>query len=471
MVKYTNETSDIKEVFFKDHSVSSEDIVPRFKVQSEEEAVDLIDISKPGDYISIINQNNLSEALIYRRKNSNEDVIESCKWDGVSSDTTWYNEKDVLFNLYNVNQLKGFQELVDSGITFENKEIRLQNNMDLGYHEWTPIGSVYDFKRENSENSIYSKYDIKIDGRHVFKGCFNGNDKIIYGLSITKKDGNSNFYGFFLAVQNATIKRIIFADVLLKSKESCISFAAVAGVANDSIFSNIHVSGNIHCTKPSGICGIAQNSVFYGCKNSAKLYASTTDKAGIIVGGICQQLTISKDMANILNGSGPKIFVNCINDGEIIIDAANSKYLWAGYFFGGTFYKPDMVTFSFVMEKCKVHDDASIIVKNSNDIDGECVFFGYRDELRVQSNNIGNSCKEDLLSGIIGRVDQYVEITVIRTTSSTMVNNMVVPGSINTLKSNRGEKVFKTIDADRISDNDCIYDLEPFFHYIKTIKI
>ena len=47
-------------------------------------------------------------------------------------------------------------------------------------------------------------------------------------------------------------------------------------------------------------------------------------------------------MANILNGSGPKIFVNCINDGEIIIDAANSKYLWAGYFFGGTFYKPDI---------------------------------------------------------------------------------------------------------------------------------
>jgi excinuclease ABC subunit C len=66
----------------------------------------------------------------------------------------------------------------------------------------------------------------------------------------------------------------------------------------------------------------------------------------------------------------------------------------------------------------------------------------------------------------------YIKINVRADYPEVYITRRIInDGSINTLKSNRGEKVFKTIDADRISDNDCIYDLEPFFHYIKTIKI
>ena len=48
---------------------------------------------------------------------------------------------------------------------------------------------------------------------------------------------------------------------------------------------------------------------------------------------------------------------------------------------------------------------------------------------------------------------------------------MVIPGTLNTLHSDVGENVFLTTDASPIRTEDCVYDLEPYFKYIKTVKI
>lgn len=459
--------------FYRDHVVTHDDVKHEYRVKTIDEANNLIDTIPNEEYISIPNINNLCEVHIYRKTNYDDSVNPNAIWDGVSSDKSWYDSSSRIFELSTANELKGLQQLVSEGVTFYNKEIKLVSNIDLAFKDWEPIGEFYKVSSEESNGVPYSKYDIIINDRHVFKGTFNGGGHIIYGLKISESRENCNFYGFFLGLKEAIVKNVVFADVLLKSDNSAISYSAVAGVAENCIFSNIHVSGNIECTKPSGLCSIAVDSVFYNCKNSARLKAKTSELTGIVVGGICQQFSISAEMVKHLEGNVPKVFVNCVNEGSIIIDGTNAKYLWAGHFFGGTFYRRGTLTFSFIMEKCKIHDDAHIYVTNMDKVASEVVYFGYNDNSSNESNNTTTSAisKEDLLCGLIGRVDIYVETTVIKTTLSTIVDTMVIPGTLNTLHSDVGENVFLTTDASPIRTEDCVYDLEPYFKYIKTVKI
>ena len=85
-----------------------------------------------------------------------------------------------------------------------------------------------------------------MDDNHVFKGTFNGAGHIIYGLKMRPDNEECNFYGFFLGLKEAIVKNIVFADVSLKSNNPAVSYSAVTGVAENCIFSNIHVSGNIN---------------------------------------------------------------------------------------------------------------------------------------------------------------------------------------------------------------------------------
>lgn len=455
--------------FYLDQIITHDDIRSDFRVNSVDEAHDLIDATDPGSYISIKNMNNLGEVLIYRRTDFDEEATDV--WDGKSSDISWYHKDDDLFFISKASQLKGLCTLVSNGVTFENKEVRLMENIDLAFHDWEPIGAVYTVDQEKSGVSRYCKYDINIDVQHVFRGTFNGGGHIIYGLKILSNHNKGNFCGFFTAVDNAFIKNVIFADVNIKSSDYRVSFSAVAGVARESIFSNISTSGLIECPKPSGICGAALDTAFYNCKNGVHLIAKTNQKCGLIAGGICQQFSLSKTLLDHLNGDTPKIFVKCFNEGSIEMDGTNAKYLWAGHFFGGTYYKRNVKDFSFIMEKCKIYPNTNISVINGDNVDHDMVFYGYLDGSAKKSNNIAPSCKADLLSGLIGRVDRYVDVTVIKTTSSTIIDNMVIPGTVNTQHSDIGEDTFITIDATAIASSDEVYDLEPFFKYIKTVKI
>lgn len=466
-----NDCPNIKP-FYYDQMVAHDDVKFPYRVRTVDEAAELIDTIPIGSYLSIPNINDLSQVHIYRRVEFNETTPEPAIWDGESTDVSWYDAKKKMLLVTTAAQLRGLHDLVAKGITFEGQEVRLGNNIDLGYHEWDPIGKMYQIhSSKNTSKHMYSKYDISIDIQHAFQGTFNGAGHIIYGLSIRKKPKDGNFHGFFLALEKATVKNVIFGYVNLSTVDSNTSFAAVTGVAENTIFSNIRVTGVISCSKPSGVCGIAIDSIFYECKNAARLIARTTQCVGLIAGGICQQITLSKQTIKDLKGKSPVIFKNCLNEGSIEMDGNNAKYLWAGHFFGGTFYKRDVANFSFTIEKCKISDDCRISVRNGDEVEGESVFYGYLDNNANQSNYIGATTKDDLLSGLIGRVDQYVDITVVRTTMSTIIDNMVVSGTVNTLHSEIGDKTFSTIDAEPITSDDCIYDLEPFFKYVKTVKI
>ena len=92
----------------------------------------------------------------------------SDNWDGVSSDTSWYNPSENEFHISSASELKGFSDLVNSGEhTFEGATIYLEKDIDLNGKSWIPIG----YGNPNFDNRI-------------FKGIFNGNGFKISNLHI-----------------------------------------------------------------------------------------------------------------------------------------------------------------------------------------------------------------------------------------------------------------------------------------------
>ena len=64
-------------------------------------------------------------------------------WDGKSATTDWYDEnKDAeSFSVDSAEDLKGLADLVSAGTDFSGKTITLADDVDLGDHEWAPIGA------------------------------------------------------------------------------------------------------------------------------------------------------------------------------------------------------------------------------------------------------------------------------------------------------------------------------------------
>lgn len=115
--------------------------------------------------------------------NESEDVMDGriTYWNGVDSDTSWFNDESTVFHLYNAAQLKGLADIVNSGISdFKDKVICLECNIDLCNYPWVPIGYGY-------FQPIF------------FCGIFDGNGHTIKNLFISTSKLTGTFFatGFF----------------------------------------------------------------------------------------------------------------------------------------------------------------------------------------------------------------------------------------------------------------------------------
>ena len=111
-------------------------------------------------------------------------------WDG-TADTSWYDENETKFHLKAAKQLAGMAKLVnDNTANFKDKTVYLDNDLDLGGHEWISIG--------NGANTAWGS----------FQGIFDGQSHVVYnlysheGLKSENKDNNNNLYrnGLFGAI-------------------------------------------------------------------------------------------------------------------------------------------------------------------------------------------------------------------------------------------------------------------------------
>ena len=85
-------------------------------------------------------------------------------WDGHSSDISWFSSSKTEYHIANAEQLKGLSDLVLVGNDFEGKTIILDNDIDLGYSSWQPIGgNTYNAARFNG---IFDGQNHKIKAVH-----------------------------------------------------------------------------------------------------------------------------------------------------------------------------------------------------------------------------------------------------------------------------------------------------------------
>ncbi len=143
----------------------------------------------------------------------------------------WYDETAKVYNIDNAAALTGLSLLVQSGITFEGKNVNLTADIYLneytdweqwtdkteGLTDWMPIGAA----------------------ETPFKGNFNGNGYSVYGMYISSSLDNLGLFGY---VENALIQNV---SVMFSFVSGESNVAAVCGHAVQSDFSNCHSNANI----------------------------------------------------------------------------------------------------------------------------------------------------------------------------------------------------------------------------------
>ena len=122
-------------------------------------------------------------------------------WDGETYDTSWYNTTDTEFEISTAAEFAGMAVIVNGSAenievdSFKGKTITLTEDINLNDKEWTPIGYM---------------------GKS-FKGTFDGNNKTVKNLTITKTLENAsanNGIGIFgrtdspAVIENLTIENV-----------------------------------------------------------------------------------------------------------------------------------------------------------------------------------------------------------------------------------------------------------------------
>src|SRR5690606_35097985 len=137
----------------------------------------------------------------------------------------WYNTKDSLFELRTLGQLRGFAELVNSGIDFHQQELRLANDIFLndttgwahweksppdGHEQWIPIGQE----------------------EKPFCGTFDGQGHTIAGLYINR--GTESYYqGLFGLVLDGRIRNVHVKASYIKAHDHVGGVAGMIGYTSE----------------------------------------------------------------------------------------------------------------------------------------------------------------------------------------------------------------------------------------------
>lgn len=168
------------------------------------------------------------------------------------------------YQIYNVNQLKWFRDLVNGTLTDgterkKNANAKLMADIDLQYEAWTPIG----------------KYDPWYNEDIVYAGTFDGNNHTISNLKV------EDVYcsGFFGNVADGHVKNLGIINADLKCSER--SIGVIAGMIFHADIKNCYAVGDLKLNA-FGNCKAAAGITNYGewssIKNSHTSYSKVFDE-------------------------------------------------------------------------------------------------------------------------------------------------------------------------------------------------
>ncbi len=166
-------------------------------------------------------------------------------WDG-TADTTWYNEEATEFALSDTAALAGLAELVDSGVDFTGKTIKLEADLDL--RAFDDAGNRVSFDPIGDAKGM------------AFTGTFDGQGHTIENLYQSGWDfgyewGSYGSIGLFGEVKDATVK-----NVTISGFDAQIEGGDIAGITGSAtgtcVFENITIEDSTFGTYNNGIGGI-----------------------------------------------------------------------------------------------------------------------------------------------------------------------------------------------------------------------
>ena len=203
-------------------------------------------------------------------------LVSGNSWDGTLSETL--EGEGTKENPYKIKSgcdlAFAAQKVNESAENYASASYILDNDVDLGYMTWTPIGKTF---------------------VAAFKGSFDGNGHKISGMNVSDKDNSVYaYYGLFGCLDDATVK-------------------------------NLTVEGEVYCSETSGYAGgiagsAVGNTVVENCANAALISA----KAGVSVGGIVGKCRKSSDIG-YGNDDNTVKFINCINKGVIFMSGEDKS--------------------------------------------------------------------------------------------------------------------------------------------------
>lgn len=220
-------------------------------------------------------------------------------WDGLSVDTDWFTKDADAYEISSAAGLAGLAQLVDGGERFEGATVALTVNVDLGGHEWNPIGG---------DPSA---------GEGTFCGTFDGGNNKITGFYTVSPEG---YHALFASVSGGTLKNFL----LQGSVQGRESTAGVASVATDENFENIVCDVDIFSTNffenvgTGGLVGVyfadEAGATFSidRCVNNGSIEANSYDVAGLI------------GSAGLADGTS-LVIKDCANNGYVYVDKASEE--------------------------------------------------------------------------------------------------------------------------------------------------
>jgi predicted ribosomally synthesized peptide with SipW-like signal peptide len=222
-------------------------------------------------------------------------------------DTDWYKEDAYEttseYSISTSGQLQYLAQLVNKGVSFEEKTIKLSKDIALTTNQWTPIGTT----------------------SYPFKGTFDGQGHTISNLQSNDNRG-AEPGGLFGAISNATISHVtVSGSITLGSLQiggSSSEYYAIGGICGyadqSSTIERCTNEVNIDTTKrvagdsriyAAGILGYGINSTIKDCLN-----------VGTITGISSEQSCISGITSIIAATSGETAATvkTCLNVGKIV---------------------------------------------------------------------------------------------------------------------------------------------------------
>jgi hypothetical protein len=251
-------------------------------------------------------------------------------WDG-TSDTTWYNSTDTVFQLTTAKQLAGLAVMVNNGNTFQGKTIELMNNIDLGGAldtplYWMPIGYNY------ANNCCFS-------------GFFDGNSFTVENLHLQDLVGDTLNVGLFGCSNRAVISNIIINNAffsLNQDSKYIPSRGILVGNCSYSQIVNCHIKAIMNCYDCAGIAGqISYSSISY-CSFNGKIEGDGNGIAGIAgtvrnsIVNNCMSHAIIKGNKFVGGIAAISSYSNIFNN--VVMGACEVSYTYSGGIIGCSYY-------------------------------------------------------------------------------------------------------------------------------------